>query len=145
MENIIFGVGTQRSSAAAHRPDKDQKETASLKSTIFWDMTPCSPLKVNRRFGGSYSLHLQFRKINRARNQRESRCQAELGGYKEYYLLGYDAMQSVGSQPTFRRNILPCLSPGFTALLATCFHAGSFLGLFFDSEDRGDMFLRNVG
>jgi hypothetical protein len=22
-----------------------------LKSTIFWDITPCSPLKVNRRFG----------------------------------------------------------------------------------------------
>jgi hypothetical protein len=24
------------------------------KSTIFWDITPCSPLKVNRRFGGTY-------------------------------------------------------------------------------------------
>jgi hypothetical protein len=23
-----------------------------MKSTIFWDITPCSPLKVNRRFGG---------------------------------------------------------------------------------------------
>jgi hypothetical protein len=22
-----------------------------MKSTIFWDITPCSPLKVNRRFG----------------------------------------------------------------------------------------------
>jgi hypothetical protein len=31
------------------------------------------------------------------------------------------------------------------ALLATCFHAGFFLGLFFDPEDGGDMFLRNVG
>jgi hypothetical protein len=29
------------------------------------------------------------------------------------------------------------------ALLATCFHAGFFLGLFFDPEDRGDMFFRN--
>jgi hypothetical protein len=25
--------------------------------------------------------------------------------------------------------------------LATCFHAGFFLGLFFDPEDGGDMFL----
>jgi hypothetical protein len=25
-----------------------------MKSTVFWDMTPCSPLKVNRRFGGTY-------------------------------------------------------------------------------------------
>jgi hypothetical protein len=33
---------------------------------------PCSPLKVNRRFGGTYRLHLQGRRINQARNQRES-------------------------------------------------------------------------
>jgi hypothetical protein len=47
-----------------------------LKSTIFWDITPCSLLKVNRRFGGTYRLHLQGRKISRARNQSESRWQA---------------------------------------------------------------------
>jgi hypothetical protein len=27
------------------------------------------------------------------------------------------------------------------ALLATCFHAGFLLGLFFESEDGGDVFL----
>jgi hypothetical protein len=32
----------------------------------------------------------------------------------------------------------------FRALLATCFHAGFLLGLFFDPEDGGYMFLRNV-
>jgi hypothetical protein len=31
------------------------------------------------------------------------------------------------------------------ALLATCFHAGFLLGLFFDPEDGGDIFLRYVG
>jgi hypothetical protein len=31
------------------------------------------------------------------------------------------------------------------ALLATCFHAGFLLGLFFDPEDSGDVFLPNVG
>jgi hypothetical protein len=30
-----------------------------MKSSIFWDIKPCSPLKVNRRFGGTYRLHLQ--------------------------------------------------------------------------------------
>jgi hypothetical protein len=42
-----------------------------MKSIIFWDITPCSPLSVNRRFGGTYRLYLQGRKISRARNQRE--------------------------------------------------------------------------
>jgi hypothetical protein len=27
------------------------------KSTMFWDITPCSPLKVNRRFGGTLRNH----------------------------------------------------------------------------------------
>jgi hypothetical protein len=30
--------------------------------TIFWDITPCSPLKVNRRFEVTYLLHIQGRK-----------------------------------------------------------------------------------
>jgi hypothetical protein len=37
-----------------------------------------SPLKVNRRFGGTYRLHIHGRRISRERNQREIRCQAEL-------------------------------------------------------------------
>jgi hypothetical protein len=46
-----------------------------LKSTIFWDITPYSPLKVNRRFWGTYRLHLQGRRIiSRARNQGDSRA-----------------------------------------------------------------------
>jgi hypothetical protein len=43
-----------------------------MKSTIFWDITPCSSLKVNRLFGGTYRIHLQAR-ISQARYQRESR------------------------------------------------------------------------
>jgi hypothetical protein len=30
-----------------------------MKSIIFWNRTPCSPLKVNRRFGGKYRLHFK--------------------------------------------------------------------------------------
>jgi hypothetical protein len=38
-------------------------------TTVFWDITPCSPLKVNRRFGGTYRLYLQGRRISGAGNK----------------------------------------------------------------------------
>jgi hypothetical protein len=66
-----------------------------MKSIILWNITPCSWLKVSRRFGRTYRLHLQDRRISRA-------------------------------------------------LLSTEFHAGILLSLF-KSEDRDDMFVRNVG
>jgi hypothetical protein len=43
-----------------------------MKSNIFWDVTKCRPLKVKRRFGGTYRLHLQGR-IHRAGYHREKR------------------------------------------------------------------------
>jgi hypothetical protein len=45
-----------------------------MKISIFWDITPCSPLKVNRRFGRTYRLHLQDRSISQVRNQRHLCC-----------------------------------------------------------------------
>jgi hypothetical protein len=36
----------------------------NMKSIIFWDITPCSPLGVNRRFGGTYRLVLQGKKVS---------------------------------------------------------------------------------
>jgi hypothetical protein len=43
-----------------------------IKSFIFWDITPCSPLKVSRLFGRTYRLHLHGRRISQARIQREA-------------------------------------------------------------------------
>jgi hypothetical protein len=57
----------------------------------------------------------------------------------------------VESQPTFRRNISPPSSGSKNkpnkkpALLVTCFYSGFFLGLFFDPEEGGEMFLQIVG
>jgi hypothetical protein len=42
-----------------------------MKSAIFWEIMLCSPLKVNRSFGGTYRLHLQGSRISRSRNQHE--------------------------------------------------------------------------
>jgi hypothetical protein len=65
----------------------DIQTAVVMKSSIFWDLTPCSLLKANRRFGGTRRL--------------QPAC----------YLL----------------------------------HVDFLIGLFFDPEDGGDMFLRNVG
>jgi hypothetical protein len=57
-------------------------------------------------------------------------------------------MNSTGSQLTFQRNMSP---PSLgsqnkrSVKAGGYFHAGFLLGLFFDSEDGGYMFLRNVG
>jgi hypothetical protein len=49
-----------------------------VKSSLFWDVTPCSPLKANRRFGGT-CLNFQGQKVSQAKkNQLESRRQALL-------------------------------------------------------------------
>jgi hypothetical protein len=50
---------------------------------------------------------------------------------------------------SFRKNISPIFgveekANQETSVLATCFHVSFFLGLIFDPEDGGDMFLRNV-
>jgi hypothetical protein len=41
-----------------------------MKTSIFWDIMPCSPVKVNRLFEGK-NLHLQGLRINQVRNQQE--------------------------------------------------------------------------
>jgi hypothetical protein len=76
-----------------------------MKSIIFWDMTLCSPLSVNRRFGGTYRLHLQVWRVSQA-----------------------TIRQVVGGK-----------------LLAACLLAGFCWTYFFDPEDGGHIFLRNVG
>jgi hypothetical protein len=39
--------------------------------SIFWDVTPCSPLKVNWHFKRTCHVHLQGWRISQARNQHE--------------------------------------------------------------------------
>jgi hypothetical protein len=46
--------------------------TTQMNRCIFWDITPCSPLKVNRRSGGTCCPHLQGWGVNQARNLHEA-------------------------------------------------------------------------
>jgi hypothetical protein len=55
----------------------DPQFLSLLKSYIFWDITPCSALKVNLCFGGTYRLHLQGQRISKTTNWREIMWQVE--------------------------------------------------------------------
>jgi hypothetical protein len=52
-----------------------------MKSSVLWDIRPCSPLKVNRYFGGTCRFHLQSRRISQERNGREA------GSKQRYFTL----------------------------------------------------------
>jgi hypothetical protein len=58
--------------------------------------------------------------------------------------VGFQVLAVVISSTVFW-DIAPCNPLKLRALIATYFHNSFLLRLFFDSENRGDMFLRNVG
>jgi hypothetical protein len=72
-----------------------------LKSSGFWDITSCSPLKANRCFGGTCCLHLQGQRISQRINQNEAGSK-QSSAYRLFHA-------------------------GFFALLATCFTLVSYL------------------
>jgi hypothetical protein len=49
------------------------KQTNNTKSSVFWNIKLCSPVKINRRFGRTYRLHLQRRITSQASNQHKAR------------------------------------------------------------------------
>jgi hypothetical protein len=61
-----------------NKKNKNNCYVVNLKSTVFWDAAPSSPLSATGRFGGTHLLRLQARRISRERNQRESRLSAEM-------------------------------------------------------------------
>jgi hypothetical protein len=68
-----------------------------MKSIIFWDMTLCSLLSCNRRFGWTYRLHLHGRN-NFSKNQQVSRWQAD-GGYMFLRNVGCNSTDYTASYP----------------------------------------------
>jgi hypothetical protein len=56
-------VNKQKHGVTFQKPDVCWHLTVS----VFWDITPCSPLEVNRRFRGTCRLHLHGRRISQAR------------------------------------------------------------------------------
>jgi hypothetical protein len=88
-----------------------------MKSSTFWNLTPCSPLEVNQQFEETCRHHLQGGKVSQARTQQE-------GGKKQSLLItdngGY----------IFLRNI-DLLSTGNTALYARGYLKSSYTIILF--------------
>jgi hypothetical protein len=66
---------------------------------------PWSPIWDNTR---QWEVHQVL--LGTGDNHEECQCRiwgSHCGGYEESYLLGYNAVQSIESQPTFRRNMSP--------------------------------------
>jgi hypothetical protein len=80
----------------------NEESQVALKSTIFWDMTPCSLLSFNRRFGGTYRLHPETQWTTR-------RYIPEDGNISSIFRMEMEAIcsseTSVETQRTTRRHI----------------------------------------
>jgi hypothetical protein len=74
-----------------------------MKCSIIWYITPFSPLKSNRSFGGPCRLHLQGRRISQVGNRRESRWQAELC----FKLEEISSYETPGDVPITTRSYIP--------------------------------------
>jgi hypothetical protein len=78
-EQNIWSRFSSRSTRVFYHPASSEMLTVRVgtevitagvtKSSIFWDITPSSPLKIDRRLRGTFSLHFQGLRINLARNQ----------------------------------------------------------------------------
>jgi hypothetical protein len=118
LRNVLFRITFSLSAfiSCGQRDETDHVVQCKFKTQRYWNVTPCSPLRVNQCFAGTYRLHLQGWKVSQARNQHEYIQQAEC-----IYILKIICLDD-------------CL-----------LHADFLLGLVFNPEKGSDMFLRNVG
>jgi hypothetical protein len=65
-------------------PKVNREHSFGLKNGVFWDVAPCG-FCVNRRFGGSYSLHFQGRRT----------CERSLWYMNESWLLDSEYLHEV--------------------------------------------------
>jgi hypothetical protein len=65
-----------------------------MKNSVFWDMAPCRSY-VNRRFGGTYRLHLKDRKIRVRRTSVSRWLQSAAGSsHADFSTLKMEAIRS---------------------------------------------------
>jgi hypothetical protein len=65
-----------------------------MNSSIFWDIMPCSLVKDNQHFGGTYHIHLQGWRVSQARNQHGVGKMQSIGGTYCLHLQGWRLSQT---------------------------------------------------
>jgi hypothetical protein len=119
-----------------------------MKSISFWDITPCSPFRGQRLFGGTYRLHLQGGRNNFSKQAAcSSRCHllacwflAEIISSSLKMEATCSSETSVDTQRTTRRYIPEfATNHSLWSMFATC------LLVLFDLDDGNITFLRNFG
>jgi hypothetical protein len=110
-----------------------------MESSIFWDIAPCSPLKINKRFLGTCRPHLWYQRASQARNQHEAgnkqRNSCRTLGFIEKTGWNRKTARKFPSVPSEKQEHSRCYQP----------KAGCLLGFYFCPEDEGDIFRRNIG
>jgi hypothetical protein len=79
-----------------------------IKITVVWDLTRCSPVNVHRRFGWTYCLHLQDRRVIQTCNHHEAGGKYSLFLMVTFFAhsstLRLEAVSSFETAVTFYRN-----------------------------------------
>jgi hypothetical protein len=112
----------------------------------FWDFVYSSaeerhPIHLYNKFLHNITYHSLCDSILERDNWKKNKTWDE-----EIYLLEYNAVWSIGSQQKFRMNRSRPLQVASSKESFTCYllQADFLLGLFFDSEDWGKIFPRNI-
>jgi hypothetical protein len=85
-----------------------------VKSSIYWDVIPCSLVEVYRRFGITYNLHLQIIKELQANNQEASKNVLLVSCLTYSSTLKMEAVRSSEAPIDFYRTTLHCIPESIT-------------------------------
>jgi hypothetical protein len=81
----------------------------SMKSSVFCDITPCSPVEADRRFGGAYGLNLHGRTVRQERNHEATSKHSSSETSLDLYRTTRRCIpEDISSYSSCRRSVVHC-------------------------------------
>jgi hypothetical protein len=65
---LVRVIGSEERNWHARSKRDKTRNAYILKSAMFWNVTPSSPVEISQCFGDKYCPHLQGRRVSQARN-----------------------------------------------------------------------------